>query len=664
MNSWIKKNRIKVLLLSGIMLGGGAFFYYKSTHGVSAQNRYILASPTRGLLITSLTGTGQVSSQNQIDVHSKVSGAVITIPVKEAQVVKKDDVILVIDSREAQKTIRDAQQNVSAANASLQAARLSLAKLQQPPQTSQVVQAENALNQAKRDLMTLEEPPNTFDVQQAQAQIVAAEQNNKLSSDGKTPQVIRNVYDTTVTTLRSTLQTLQSTLIDADNILGVDNKTVNTEYVKLLSAQDSGQLMVAKQEYGLTKDAFQTTKTNIDALALQNEDTTAIDMSIASTQEALGHAAVMLTTVSKALLASLTSSSFTQSDLDKLKSTIQSDQTAITTKSASILSQLQAITQAKNTYASAQTSLQQAQLSLQKLQQPADQKDIASAKEKIKEKELALSDLKTGPTATDIALQQNTIAQRAADLFAARNKATDAMTNLADYTIRSPFDGILAKLSVQKSDNISSGTTVATLTTHQKIAVVALNEVDAAKVQAGQKATLTFDAVDGLSIAGEVQEVSPLGTVAQGVVNYDVKIGFDTQDERIKSGMSVRASIILSTKPDVLMVPNAAVKSQGNQTYIEVLDASSTAPSSLGGVTSKTAPHQQTVEIGDANDANTEIKNGLADNDLFVVQTIAPSATKTTAAPNTGLRIPGLGGTGASGGAGFRGGTAGGRLGG
>src|SRR6185503_5946600 len=109
------------------------------------------------------------------------------------------------------------------------------------------------------------------------------------------------------------------------------------------------------------------------------------------------------------------------------------------------------------------------------------------------------------------------------------------------YTVRAPFSGTIAKLSVDKGDQASSGTTVATIISKNQIADLSLNEVDAAKVTVGQKATLTFDAVEDLSIAGAVASVDTLGTVSQGVVSYVVKIQFTTQDERVKPGMSVNA---------------------------------------------------------------------------------------------------------------------------
>ena len=71
-----------------------------------------------------------------------------------------------------------------------------------------------------------------------------------------------------------------------------------------------------------------------------------------------------------------------------------------------------------------------------------------------------------------------------------------------------------------------------------QVAEVTLNEVDAAKVTVGQAATLTFDAISGLSLAGKVVEIDPVGTVSQGVVNYNVQVSFNDTTNQVKPGMS------------------------------------------------------------------------------------------------------------------------------
>jgi multidrug efflux pump subunit AcrA (membrane-fusion protein) len=164
-----------------------------------------------------------------------------------------------------------------------------------------------------------------------------------------------------------------------------------------------------------------------------------------------------------------------------------------------------------------------------------------------------------------------------------------------------------------------------------QMAEISLNEVDVAKVAIGQKVTLTFDAIEGLSLTGVVSEIDTIGTVTQGVVTYNVKIAFDTQDERVKGGMSVNASIITNVKADTLVVPNSAVKTQGTGHYVEIFDPPIATTSGNQGTVSKVAPHKVQVEIGLANDTSTEITSGLKEGEQVVTKTTTTTAVKTAA---------------------------------
>jgi len=210
----------------------------------------------------------------------------------------------------------------------------------------------------------------------------------------------------------------------------------------------------------------------------------------------------------------------------------------------------------------------------------------------------------------------------------------DTKEKLADYYSYMPFDGIIAEINVKKGDSISSGAAITTLITNQQIAEISLNEVDVAKVKIGQKTNLTFDAVPDLSITGEVLEIDTLGTVTQGVVNYTVKIGFDTQDTRVKSGMSVSATIITDVKQNVLLVPSSALKQQNGSNYVEIMTGNT--------------PQSQSVEIGLSNDTMTEIISGLKEGDNVVTQTITANTTQSQSQSqqSNSFRFPGLGGVG------------------
>jgi RND family efflux transporter MFP subunit len=284
---------------------------------------------------------------------------------------------------------------------------------------------------------------------------------------------------------------------------------------------------------------------------------------------------------------------------------------------------------------------------LVKLKAGTDADQIAQAQENLAERRQALADIKAGADSIDIKVALNTIAQRQSSLQNARDAVQDAYDTLNDYTVRAPISGQIAKINVQEANQVSPSTALATLITKAKIAKITLNEVDVAKVAVGQKATLTFDAVPDLTIAGTVAEVDLIGTASQGVVSYTVKIAFDTQDDRIKAGMSVAASVITDTRVNVLIVPNSAIKQTNGASMVQTLASTASDAEAAQGVTSKTEPDTKQVETGLANDQSTEIISGLNEGDRVVVRTIVSGATATAARQSTtqsAVRIPGISG--------------------
>ena len=214
------------------------------------------------------------------------------------------------------------------------------------------------------------------------------------------------------------------------------------------------------------------------------------------------------------------------------------------------------------------------------------------------------------------------------------NALQDALDNLADYSVRAPFNGTLAKLDVHRGDPASSATTVATIIANDQVVDISLNEVDAAKVVVGDKATMTFDAIDGLTLTGKVSNIDTVGTVTQGVVNYTATISFDSSDPRVKPGMSTTASIITAIHPDVLIAPSSAVKSNANGSYVQTFDITPTKVSATtGGLLSDVAPKQVSVTTGISDDTSTEIVSGVTEGQSIVTKTITPTTT-TTSAPS------------------------------
>jgi RND family efflux transporter MFP subunit len=247
-----------------------------------------------------------------------------------------------------------------------------------------------------------------------------------------------------------------------------------------------------------------------------------------------------------------------------------------------------------------------------------------------------------------------------------QNALSDAKQALSNYYITAPFSGIMATVPVLVGDNAGSGTVLGTIITNTKIATISLNEIDVAKIALGQQATLTFDAAPNLTITGKVIEIDSVGTVSSGVVNYNVEISFDTNDSRIKPGMSVDAEIITDVKQGILTIPSSAIKTQGSTSYVQMF--SSPLPPPLAGVQGSVSlipPVNQVIQTGISDDTSTEVVSGLNAGDQIVTKTITTSAPTTTATTTPSLLSAvgggGRGGLGGGGGGAFRGATTSGR---
>lgn len=244
---------------------------------------------------------------------------------------------------------------------------------------------------------------------------------------------------------------------------------------------------------------------------------------------------------------------------------------------------------------------------------------IINSKQTVIQQTANLEKVKKGATDLEIASQKLSLQQ--------------AENTYENYFIRAPFDGVLARLLVTPTDTLSSGTSIGTLVSANKLVTISLNEIDVSKVQVGEKAIVTFDAIPDLKVNATVTTVDLVGTVSQGVVNYNVQISLDEQDDRIKSGMSSSVSIITDSKQNVLIVPNSSVKTQRVQGttsyYVEMFATPLVVVKGTTGTASAITPLKKTVEIGLVDDNFTEIISGINEGDQVVTKTVAGSNSTT-----------------------------------
>lgn len=529
---------ISILIFAALASG-----VYSSAQAIQNGNKttvYTLSPATNGTIITTVTGSGQISANEQVAVVSQASGALTSLPVTDGEKVVQGQLLATVD---ATSVLR-----------SLQSAQIALAKLEEAPATT----------------------------------------------------TLTSTQDSVVTSYANTFNDVATAFVNLPNIVsGIDNLlNTQSEYLSDLNTEYLSD----------TARSLRATALKSDATADQNYQLsitlykTVTRQSASSTLEALLDSTyVTVQSISQAIKDERTAVDFIQSQAaQQYQGQANTYQTNLTTWSNEIDSYVATLL--------------------------ADKNSILQSSE-------SLTSLVSGADPLDIQSQQLSV------------QAAEETYN--NYFIYAPISGTLS-LAAKPTDTVSNGTTIGTIISEQKIATISLNEIDAAKVQVGDKATLTFDAINNFSIAGHVSDVSVIGTVSSGVVTYTITIALDTNDPRIKPGMSVNAAIVTNVESNTLTVPNAAIKTSGAISYVQELSGMGTTTQAATGITSATAPKNVPVTVGVSNSTVTEILSGLKAGDEVIIKTTTSGGT--AAAQTTTVAAPSLFGA-ATGGA--RGGGAG-----
>ena len=151
----------------------------------------------------------------------------------------------------------------------------------------------------------------------------------------------------------------------------------------------------------------------------------------------------------------------------------------------------------------------------------------------------------------------------------ARSALQRAQDDLQRTTIRSPMDGVVTALNVEKGETAVMGTmnfagsvlmTVGDLS--ELLAEVEVAESEVVSLKVGQKATIRVDALPDTPLAGTVTEIGSSGLKQVDVVKFRVKVVLEKPDPRVKPGMTAKVEIVTAEAPGVVAVPQQAVQTR------------------------------------------------------------------------------------------------------
>ncbi len=229
---------------------------------------------------------------------------------------------------------------------------------------------------------------------------------------------------------------------------------------------------------------------------------------------------------------------------------------------------------ARRDQAASNLEMAKANVARARTEQAQRRRELERAKSLIAQQYVSQNDL-------DVAITNAQGADAQVNVALAQVKQAEAALNAADLdlkytTIRSPVNGIVV------ARNIEVGQTVAASFATPNLFLIALDltkmqvdtnvsESDIGGITEGKEATFTVDAYPGVPFSGTIRQVRLVPINVQNVVTYNVVVGVDNKDLRLKPGMTANVSIVVAQKDEVLKVPNAALrfmppKSEENET--------------------------------------------------------------------------------------------------
>ncbi len=175
----------------------------------------------------------------------------------------------------------------------------------------------------------------------------------------------------------------------------------------------------------------------------------------------------------------------------------------------------------------------------------------------------APADVDTARGSRDLALAD--VAGARAEIARAHASLSSAEANLTFTRITAPIAGVVIQRSIDEGQTVAASFQAPTLfqiagdLTRMRI-IANVDEADVAQMREHLMATARVDAFPGETFRGELIELRYGSQTTSGVVTYPAVISVANPDMKLRPGMTATVTVGAARHPDVLFVPNAALR--------------------------------------------------------------------------------------------------------
>jgi HlyD family secretion protein len=228
--------------------------------------------------------------------------------------------------------------------------------------------------------------------------------------------------------------------------------------------------------------------------------------------------------------------------------------------------------------------------------------DTAAARTEVN---TALNDLITAQDAVRSTISQ--IPYQEAKVKSARATVANYQAEMEKSIIRAPFTGLITKQDAKVGMSAFADQTIVSMISDSNYGIETyVPEVYISQIKMGNKAKVVLNSYgSNVEFDATVTYIDPAASQRDGVASYKVKLVFDLNDERIKSGMTGDVEIMTEVINPAFWIPTNAIIDQGGASYVKVKVGE--------------ASELRKVQVGERRPNDIEITSGLLVGDQIIL---------------------------------------------
>ena len=194
-----------------------------------------------------------------------------------------------------------------------------------------------------------------------------------------------------------------------------------------------------------------------------------------------------------------------------------------------------------------------------------------------------------------------------------RDGVSKSNANASSTLIRSTISGIILDIpvkvgnSVINSNTFNDGTTIASVANMNDLIFRGnIDETEVGQLFSGMPMKITIGALQDLKFDASLEYISPKAVESNGANQFEIKAAVKVaKDDKIRSGYSANAEIILAQVQKALTIPESAIEFSGDSTFVYIIK----------GAGAQKAYERRQVVTGLSDGVNIEVKKGLSAKD-------------------------------------------------